>query len=124
MNEPPGQRKAPGVASSQGSPKSSAGAGDTPTLNPHEPSAWLRGQVARRIAYVKAAGLDPNGNTLIICPLGRGAVPGSREDRQCDRCRSYTPVGPPFYAFSVRPTRGLMLIGGLCARCWAKEVTA
>jgi hypothetical protein len=78
--------------------------------------------VARRVAYVKAAGLDPAGDTLIICPLGRGAVPGSREDRECDRCRSYTPVGPKFYSFLLPVARSLHLVGGMCATCWAKEV--
>jgi hypothetical protein len=98
--------------------------GDKTIVNPHEPSAWLRGQVARRIAYVTRMGLDPNGDTLIICPLGRGAAPGSREDRECDRCRSYTPVGPPFHVFLLPAARSLRLVGGLCARCWAKEVSS
>jgi hypothetical protein len=99
-----------------------AGGRSDTTLNPHEPSAWLRGQVARRVAYVRAAGLDPAGDTLMVAPLGRPASPGAREDRTCDRCRSYTPVGPPFYTFGVRAAKGLLLCGGMCRKCWAKEV--
>jgi hypothetical protein len=97
---------------------------DRAILDPHEPSAWLRGQVARRVAYVKGAGLDPTGDTLIVAPLGRSAVPGGREDRTCERCRSYTPVGPPFHVFILPAARSLHLVGGLCAGCWAKEVTS
>lgn len=97
-------------------------AGDTPHTTPHEPSAWLRGAVTRRIRDVQALGLDPHAaDPIIVAPLGRGCAPGDREDRTCDRCRAYTPPGPPFHVLGVQPARGLLLVVGLCDPCHDRE---
>jgi len=88
----------------------------------HEPSAWLRAAVARRVRQVRGHGLDPSrADPLIVAPLGRTGAPGSREDRECDRCRSYTPQGDLFYPFGFQPLPGLLLVGGLCAACHRRE---
>ncbi len=89
----------------------------------HEPSAWLRSTVARRVRQVRSQGLDPYApDPLIVAPLGRAAARGSREDRACDRCRRYTPEGQPFYPFGFQPLPGLLLVVGLCQRCHDREV--
>ena len=117
MIGPLGQRKGPGDESG---PLGTLFA-DSAILDPHEPSAWLRAQVARRVAYVKAVGLDPVGDTLIIAPLGRSAAAGSREDRTCDRCRHYTPIGRLFYAFIFPAAPSLHLVVGMCGVCQGRE---
>ncbi len=68
--------------------------------------------------------LDLDGHTSVIAPLGRPATPGSDDDRSCDRCGSFTPVGGLFYPVAVRATPWLALVGGLCGVCAEKEAAA
>lgn len=95
-----------------------------PTTSPppiHEPSAWLRGAVARRLAVIDQLTDLPEHDDILIGPLGRAGTPGSREDRTCDRCRQYTPPGGKFHPLPVHPRPDVLLVGGLCARCARKE---
>lgn len=92
----------------------------TTTHAPHEPSAWLRGAVARRLAVIDQL-TDLPERDIIVGPLGRAGTPGSREDRTCDRCRQYTPPGGKFHPLPVQPRPDVVLIGGLCARCARRE---
>ena len=87
-----------------------------------EASAWLRGIVARRMRQVEAMQLDLDGRTTVVAPLGRPAAPGSDDDRTCDRCGHFTPVGGLFHPIVVRPVAWLILTGGLCTGCADKEV--
>lgn len=88
----------------------------------HEGTAWLRGAVARRLAQLDRLDLGPTRGRVIVCPLDRGAEPGSREDRTCDRCRSYVPDGRPFVTGLVQPRTGVLLAYGLCGTCADLEV--
>lgn len=89
----------------------------------HEPSAWLRGRVAERVAAVRALGLDPcTASPVIVAPLGRPGVPGERSDRECDRCGTYVPEGQKFVLSQLHALPGLLLVGGLCSSCAAAEV--
>ena len=89
-----------------------------------EQSAWLRGTVARRLRQIEAMRLDLDGHTSMVAPLGRPATPGSDDDRSCDRCGAFTPIGEPFYPVAVRPTPWLALVAGLCGGCADTEVSA
>jgi hypothetical protein len=92
-----------------------------PRLPQHEPSAWLRGAAAQRVRQIEAAVPDPSAYGAVVAPLGRTGPPGSREDRECDRCRSYVPEGDLLHLFTYQPTPRIHLAGGLCGRCAAKE---
>ena len=95
-----------------------------PGTPPTEASAWLRGVVARRWRQVESMRLDLDPRTTVVAPLGRPATPGSDDDRTCDRCGCFTPVGDLFHPVAVRPTPWLILVGGLCAGCADKKVAA
>lgn len=88
----------------------------TTTAPPHEHTAWLRSQVARRVAQIDAL-TDLPEHDLVVAPLGKHTAPGSREDRTCDRCRVYVPTGHDYYPFGVRPRVDICLCAGLCATC-------
>jgi hypothetical protein len=87
----------------------------------HEPSAWLRGAAARCVRQIAAAVLDVEAYGAVIAPLGRTGPPGSRADRECDRCGRYVPEGDLLHMFLYQPTPRIHLAGGLCGRCAAKE---
>ena len=87
----------------------------------HEASAWLRGIAAKRVRQINALHLDTSVYGAVIAPLGRTGDPGSREDRECDRCRSYVPEGDLLHMFVYMPTPRIHLAGGLCAGCARKE---
>lgn len=89
-----------------------------------EPTAWLRGRAGERVREICAMGLDPDGTTTIVVPLGRSGRIGSREERTCDRCRTYVPVGTLFYPVAHHPAKSVFVVGGLCASCVAMEVGA
>jgi hypothetical protein len=104
---------------------------DWTIVDGHEPSAWLRTTAAARLRAIAAdrqvLAVAP-AIGLIVCPLGRSGRPGSREDFTCDRCRRY--CGAPadeFHVFGLqfRPVEpglpDVMLTGGLCADCAARE---
>lgn len=89
---------------------------------PSEPSAWLRARVAQRLRAVSALGFAPHANEpLIIAPLGNSGPPGSRADRECDRCGQYVAVGTDLMCIVVTAAAGLRLCGGLCESCWTLE---
>jgi len=88
----------------------------------HEPSAWLRGAVAKRVRQINAAVADVKAFGAIVAPLGRTGPPGSRADRECDRCGRYVPCGDLLYLFAFAATPRIHLAGGLCGRCEATEV--
>lgn len=95
----------------------------TVTIPPREGTAWLRGQVARRIRAVAALGLNPHGpGPVVIATLGEPSAPDSTQDRRCDRCRTYHPDG--LWCAAVIAAPRLTLILGLCDRCWRAEVAA
>jgi hypothetical protein len=87
-----------------------------------EPSAWLRGAAARRVRQIKNLHLDTSAYAVVIAPIGRTGDPGSHEDRECDRCRSYVPQGDVLHLFTYRAKPRILLAGGLCGSCTAKEV--
>jgi len=87
----------------------------------HEASAWLRGATAKRVRQINAAVTDVEAYGAIVAPLGRTGPPGSRADRECDRCGRYVPQGELLHLFTYQPTPRIHLAGGLCGRCAAKE---
>ncbi|MFH5822272.1 hypothetical protein [Georgenia sp. AZ-5] len=95
------------------------------TTAPVEPSAWLRGRMAQLVNAAQAAGLDPHhGRAVIVQPLGTTGKPGTRADRECDRCATYVPQGQPLYPLVIQPAARMVLCGGLCDACHRKEVGA
>jgi hypothetical protein len=86
----------------------------------HEPSAWLRGVAARRVRQIEATVPDLETFGAVIAPIGRTGAPGSRADRECDRCRRYVPERDELHLFTLVVGR-IHLAGGLCGRCARKE---
>jgi len=70
------------------------------TTGPHEftPSPWMRKAISERFLQI-ASGSAPIDAPLGIIMFNLTDVDGAdeREDRTCDRCRSYTPPGTLFY---------------------------
>jgi len=87
----------------------------------HEASAWLRSAAARRVRQINAAVLDASAFGAIVSPIGRTGIPGSRADRECDRCGTYVPACRTLHLFSYHVPPRIFLCGGLCGRCAAKE---
>lgn len=94
----------------------------------HELSAWLRGAVNARLVkldtYLAGHPLADQFDVAQCALSGRRTRPGEREDRTCDRCRTYCPPGRPFTAFLIRPRPNVQMIAGLCGRCLAREEVA
>ncbi len=86
----------------------------------NEPSAWLRGVAAERVREITALRLYASAE-VVVAPIGRTGDQGSREDRSCDRCRSYVRVGTLIHLFTYQPNARTYLVGGLCGRCAHKE---
>jgi hypothetical protein len=84
-----------------------------------EPSAWLRGTVARR-ARELAGVVASCGPALVVAPLTRESRFGEVEDRTCDRCRVYVPPGAVFWLCAY-PHGQLLFSLGLCADCARAE---
>lgn len=82
------------------------------TYTKHEPTSWMRTAVAATLRRIDS--LDVERDTTIVCTLGRTA---GREDRTCDRCRHYVPIGPPFYVDMIQPRPGVHIVVGLCQVC-------
>lgn len=94
----------------------------TQTAAPVEPSAWLRGRIAERVARVRCLGLDPDRpDPLIIAPLGRSGAPGEPSDFECDRCQTVVTGGERWVLVKLPARRGLVLVGGLCGPCSDRE---
>jgi hypothetical protein len=87
----------------------------------HEPSAWLRGAAAKRVRQIENLHLDASAFGVIVSPLGSSGPPGSRADRECDRCGSYVPQAGRLHLFAYRPTPRIFLCAGMCASCAKKE---
>jgi hypothetical protein len=118
-----------------GGPDKAATQNTTPdtsnVLESWEPSAWFRGELDRAAATIRAVVPDDGRVvTTVMAPLGRGARPGSREDRTCDRCRKYVPPtrrnqAPRFFVGAIpielsKAIRGIVTYG-LCVHCVALE---
>ena len=91
----------------------------------HEPSAWLREIESRRLAELdEALAIDPPpaGVGLFVLAITRHTSPGEREDRTCDRCRTYCGPEVGFNMISSQPRPRVWLVGGLCDTCLALEV--
>lgn len=96
-----------------------------PTLLPpgHEASGWLRSTAARRARQIERMGFDLHdaATPLVVAPIGKAARPGEREDRTCDRCRTYVPEGETLHLFIYAPAPRLHLTGAWCQTCRDKE---
>jgi hypothetical protein len=88
----------------------------------HEPSAWLRATATRQLRKLEAANVgDVSDDPVIMLSLGRSPFESEREDRTCDRCRRFVPIGEMFYPFcwetrSTVVTR-VFITGGFCGKC-------
>jgi len=91
----------------------------------HEPSAWMRGAAAKRVRQIEEQlkDIDTSAFGAIVAPIGRTGAPGSRTDRECDRCRTYVPQGELLHLFTYQPTPRIHLAGGLCSSCARKEAS-
>ena len=119
---PPGNRHRP-AGNRAASEQTGGGKSLDVKLPPiHEASGWLRVVSARRCRDARRAGLNPDGHgPLIVLPIGPGCARGSREDRSCDRCHAYVPVGESFWLFGWQAAPTLILTGGLCTACHTHE---
>lgn len=92
---------------------------------PREQTAWLRERLAHIVRRTRIYHQgDPE--LVIVTHLSGGLTPtptqGSREDRTCDRCRTYTPPGQPgFWLVGIRHRPWLIICGGLCDTCYQVE---
>ncbi|MBK8732852.1 MAG: hypothetical protein IPL93_08320 [Actinomycetales bacterium] len=96
----------------------------TPAAVVTEPTAWLRGTAGAQLRRAARLGLDPHdaAGPMIVAPLvGRMSIPGSREDRTCDRCGRYCGPAELFHPLAYRAAVALVLIGGLCTEHAAAE---
>ena len=89
-----------------------------------EPSAWLRAAFRRRVIGLsrRHATVSPlPGTPVVVAYLTHGDVePGSREDRTCDRCRSYCPPGADYCVSMIVADyweRRYHIVFGLCPAC-------
>lgn len=83
----------------------------------HEGTAWLRGVTAdaeRRAREAQAAVHIPY---AAIVSIGPPTFPGTREDRTCDRCRTFVAEGTLFWTFVQSRRGGVFIVGGLCDEC-------
>lgn len=92
----------------------------TATRAPWEPSAWLRDAISKRHKQIRTIHTNRPGD-LVVAPLGPKTAHGAREDRTCDRCRTYVPPGPLFYVHAFPAAPALVLIVGLCRDCHQLE---
>lgn len=91
--------------------------GTTSAAPPHEQTAWMRRTISRRVAE-----LDRRGPWIgvAVAPLGRPTARGQREDRTCDRCRTYVDRNT-FYCAAIHVRPDVVLVVGLCAGCGRRE---
>jgi len=89
----------------------------------HECSAWLRGAVGQALDRVEAGGLVRGAAGFRFAYLTPyPCLPGSDEERRCDRCRRYFPPGrKELVFFGVRARPNVILGVGLCERCMIRE---
>lgn len=86
----------------------------------HEPSGWLCEAVNTAVRRYSALPLVLRSRGEVVIGL-HPTLPGSREDRTCDRCREFQPASADFYSFVVHPQPGLVLVIGLCEKCMLLE---
>lgn len=87
----------------------------------HEGSLWLRQVAAELLARLDERGLLPVASAAVVVAPIHPARPGEREDRTCDRCRTWVRPGDLFFPFTYAPVTGVMLTGGLCQTCVTRE---
>lgn len=83
----------------------------------HEGTAWLRRVTAdaeRRAREAQAASRIPH---AAVVSIGPPTFPGTREDRTCDRCRTFVAEGVVFWTFTQCRPGGVYIVGGLCDEC-------
>ena len=90
---------------------------------PVEPSAWLRSAAAARVRQIKATVPNVEAYGVVIAPLGETGPKGSREDRSCDRCRTYVPQNAHLHLLTYHVTPKILLCAGFCSVCASKEGT-
>lgn len=83
----------------------------------HESTAWLRGATADAERRARAAQADFDAPAFAVVTLGPPTQPGTREDRTCDRCRTYVPEDILFWTFLQNRPGGIYVVGGLCGDC-------
>jgi hypothetical protein len=89
---------------------------------PMEPSAWLRGEYTRIAARPEVrAALGRGMQVLVPIWPGSAFAPSDVEDRTCDRCRTYVPMGQKLWVFKQEPEYGLTVLGALCTPCARRE---
>ncbi|WP_336631112.1 MULTISPECIES: hypothetical protein [unclassified Microbacterium] len=88
-------------------------------------SGWMEGRLTRRLADVIHHEGRPRPGVVYVVPLGDGIpVPGSDDDRTCDRCGHFVPptaADDEFYVFSITLMANVSVCGGMCAPCMAME---
>ncbi len=87
---------------------------------PRELSAWFRQTVAARLATIDALGL-PDAIAVVVPLSGTTTIPGSDDDRTCDRCGAYVPDDQQFHFTYLRPRPNVTVFGGLCTGCRDRE---
>jgi len=83
----------------------------------HEGTAWLRGATADAERRARAAQADLAEPSVAVVTIGPPALPGTREDRTCDRCRTFVDECILFWSFLQRRSGGVYIVGGLCDEC-------
>ncbi|NNM44586.1 hypothetical protein [Knoellia koreensis] len=75
-----------------------------------------------RVCAAEELGEPRDAKTTVVAPLGRTLnTHDTREDRTCDRCRTYVPTDETFHGLIVQPVPWLVLIGGMCRDCIVRE---
>jgi len=122
---PENEERSPGEGAASKTPAKRSEA----TVPPHEPSAWMRLAIDRRVAQLEAAGVARGVANVVVTPLtdtwslAQGG--GSVGDRSCDRCGVYVPPGLELFCGPVPARVGgavALLVLGLCRTCRDVEV--
>lgn len=105
---------------------------DWTIVDSHEPSAWLRNAAATRLRALAndehSMATAPSADFIVCSLSGLPTNTGSAEDYTCDRCRRYCGASADeFHVFALpvksarRGQPSVVLAGGLCADCAARE---
>ncbi|MFC5998280.1 hypothetical protein ACFP6A_06015 [Quadrisphaera sp. GCM10027208] len=81
----------------------------------------MRQRLAERVERAVRERAAAGGDVAVVIPLGRTGAPGSEQDRSCDRCGTYVPVGTELLMLVFAPEPWLRVVGGLCPACWTRE---
>lgn len=116
-------KTAPQTPAKKSGPTVAPTAPEAPQAAIHEPSAWLRDRMAERAHRARSLGFDlRRPSPVVIMPLGSSGAPGTRADRECDRCETFVPEGQALYGSRLHALPGLLLVGAFCTACAALEV--